>query len=113
MQQQEIWAKELDIELDEAERAYQFMRWCDRLSLILAQRMVPAMGRALEITSGIDAQRYDIRELEDGKLTVEPWPFRLQEFTVNVESVRLSELKYESNEALTEALQTSPIKQLE
>jgi hypothetical protein len=113
VQQQEIWAKEMGIELDEAERAYQFMRWCDRLSLILAQRMVPAMGRALEITSGIDAQRYDIRELEDGKLTVEPWPFRLQEFTVNVESVCLSELKYESNEALTEALQTSPIKQLE
>lgn len=113
VEQQKTWAKELGIKLDEVERAYQFMRWCDRFSLILAQRMVPAMGRALEITSGIDNQRYDIRELEDGKLTVEPWPFGLDGFTVNVESVRLSELKYESNEALIEALQTAPIKPLE
>lgn len=113
VQQQETWAKEMGIDLGEMERAYQFMRWCDRLSLILTQQMVPAMGRSLEITSGIDAQRYDIRELDDGKLTVEPWPFRLDKFTVNVESIHLSELKYDSNEALIEALKTAPVRQLE
>ncbi len=111
--QQKIWAKELGIELDEMERAYQFMRWCDRLSLILSQRMLPDMGRALEITSGIDEQRYEVRELKDGKVTVEPWPFRPKEFTVNVESLHLTELKYKSSSALVEALQTAPVKPLE
>ncbi|UBF25819.1 DUF3891 family protein [Kovacikia minuta CCNUW1] len=110
---QEQWRKELGIDQDEAERAYQFMRWCDRLSLILAQKKIPDAGRALEITSGIDGQRYDIRELADGRVTVEPWPFGADEFTVNVESCQLSELKFRDNKALTKALQEAPIEVLE
>jgi hypothetical protein len=111
--QQKHWIKELGIQPAEAERAYQFMRWCDRLSLILAQRKIPMAGRSLEITSGIDGQRYDVRELEDGRLTVEPWCFEDYEFTVNLEASHLSELKYASNDALVEALQKAPIKVLE
>lgn len=110
---QEEWRQALGIEKDEAERAYQFMRWCDRLSLILAQQQIPDAGRALEITSGIDEQRYDVRQLSDGKLTVEPWPFEEDEFTVNVEATCLSELKYPNNKALVKALQQAPIKILE
>jgi hypothetical protein len=105
--------KGLGISEAEAERAYQFMHWCDRLSLILAQQEVPEAGRALEITSGIDGQRYDIRALEDGRVTVEPWPFEDKEFTVNVEAAHLSELKFKSNEELIAALQTAPVKVLE
>lgn len=110
---QEQYRQELGISQDEAERAYQFMRWCDRLSLILAQRKIPEAGRALEITSGIENQRYDVRELQDGKLTVKPWPFEEKAFTVNVEACHLAELKYESNEALVAALQQAPIQILE
>lgn len=113
VEQQEAWRKALGITKDEAERAYQFMRWCDRLSLILTQQKIPDAGRALEITSGIDDQRYDIRQLPDGKLTVEPWPFEAKEFTVNVEATCLSELKYDNNDALVKALKTSPIQVLE
>ncbi len=110
---QEIWRKELNITKDQAERAYQFMQWCDRFSLILAQKQVPEDGRILEITHGIDGQRYDLRCLENGNLTVEPWPFEDDRFTVNVESSHLSELKFESDEALTSALKQAPIKSLE
>ncbi len=112
VQNQEQWRQTLGIEKDEAERAYQFMLWCDSLSLILAQKQVPEDGRALEISSGIDGQRYDIRQLDDGKLTVEPWPFE-EDFTVNVEAHCLSELKYDNNTALVKALQKAPIKLLE
>lgn len=112
-QLQEQWRKELGIKKDEAERAYQFMRWCDRLSLILAQQQIPDAGRSLEITSGIDGQRYDVRQLKDERLTVEPWPFEEPEFTVNVEACCLAEIKFPDNAALVEALQTSPIKILE
>lgn len=112
IQKQEQWRQELGIEKEEAERAYQFMRWCDRLSLILAQKQIPAAGRALEITSGIDDQRYDIRQLSNGCLTVEPWPFEEDQFTVGVEASYLSELKYADNNALVQALQSAPIKDL-
>ena len=110
---QEKYRRELGIKPAEAERAYQFMRWCDRLSLILAQQKLPDAGRALEITSGIDGQRYDVRELEDGRVNVQPWPFEEQQFVVNVEACQLSELKFESNQALISALQQAPIQVLE
>jgi Protein of unknown function (DUF3891) len=113
MKLQEKYRKELGIEKDDTERAYQFMRWCDRLSLILTQKEIPQVGRALEITSGIDGQRYDVRQLADEHITVEPWPFEDDKFTVNVEACYLSELKYESTEQLTEALQKAPIKILD
>lgn len=113
MELQEQYRKQLGINKTDVERAYQFMRWCDRLSLILVQRQLPDMGRALEITSGIDGQRYDVRELEEGQVTVAPWPFEAKQFIVNVEACHLSELKYESNEALIAALQQTPIEALE
>lgn len=113
VQNQERWREALGIEKDAAERAYQFMRWCDRLSLILAQKQIPDAGRALEITSGIDGQRYDVRQMKDGRLTVEPWCFEESEFTVNVEACYLSDLKYNNNKALVKALQAAPIKVLE
>jgi hypothetical protein len=113
MEMQKQYRKALGISEADVERAYQFMRWCDRLSLILAQRKLPDVGRALEITSGIDGQRYDVRELDDGRVTVEPWPFEAKEFTVNVEASYLSQLKYDSNEALVAALQQAPIQVLE
>jgi hypothetical protein len=109
---QQQWQQELGISKEDAERGYQFMLWCDRLSLILTQRQIPEDGRALEITHGIDGQRYDLRCIGDF-LTVEPWCFEDDKFTVNVESSCLSELKYETEEDLVSALKQAPIKILE
>ena len=110
---QNEWQQALGIDKNEAERAYQFMRWSDRLSLILAQQQIPDAGRALEVTSGIDGIRYEVRRLPSGKLTIEPWCFENEEFTVNVEAAILSQLKFDSNEELVNALQQAPIEILE
>lgn len=110
---QEQWRKALGITKDQAERAYQFMLWCDTLSLILARKRIPDAGRALEITSGIDGQRYDVRQLPDERLTVEPWCFEDDEFTINVEASCLSQVKFENNQELVEALKAAPTKILE
>ena len=110
---QATWRHQLGVSKKETERGYQFMQWCDRFSLILTQQQIPEDGRALEITHGIDNQRYDLRCLENGDLTVEPWPFEDDNFTVNIESVHLSELKFDSNDALTKALKEAKIFNLE
>jgi hypothetical protein len=112
-QNQERIRQELGLSEEEVERGYQFMQWCDRLSLILVQGQIPEDGRAIEITHGIDNQRYDLRRLENGNLTVEPYPFEDEEFTVNVESYHLSDLKYDSDRDLIDALKTAPTKSLE
>ena len=112
LQHQEQWRKELNITKDEAAQAYEFFQWCDRLSLILCNHVLPAGERALEIATLPDGNRYDVIESADG-VTVKPWPFLEEKFTVNVEATYLEQLKFDSNEELTQALQTAPIKTLE
>ncbi len=112
LQHQEQWRQELNISKDEAAEAYEFFQWCDRLSLILCNRMLPVGERALEIATLPDGDRYDVIERSD-RVTVKPWPFLEDKFTVNVEATYLEKLKFDSNEELSQALQTSPIKTLE
>lgn len=113
VEMQKQWIKGLKITKKEAEKAYAFFQWCDRLSLILCQRKLPAGERALEISKGPDGKRYDIMQNSDGKVTVSPWPFQEEKFTVNVEACYLHQMKFDSNDELTKALQTAPIELLE
>lgn len=113
LQNQKRWRKELGIEKEEVDAAYAFMQWCDRLSLILCQQELPADERFLEISKGPDGERYDIMQSRDQLVTVKPWPFQYDRFTVNVEASELDQVKFESNAELTQALQEAPIKILE
>ncbi|QLE58011.1 DUF3891 family protein [Nostoc sp. TCL26-01] len=120
LQNQQRFREELGIDKDEVDAAYAFMQWCVseayrryRLSLILCQRELPADERFLEISKGPDDQRYDIMERGDQLLSVQPWPFENDQFTVNVEACDLHQLKFQSNAELTQALQAAPIKVLE
>lgn len=110
---QEKWQKELNITKEEAEEAYAFMQWCDRLSLILCNRELPAGERALEIAKMPDGNRYDIMQRADGTVTIAPWPFEEEKLTVGVEACYLTQVQFDSNEELTQALQQAPIESLE
>jgi len=113
LEMQKQLRKGLQINKQEAEQAYAFMQWCDRLSLILCQRQLPVGERALEISKGPNGKRYDVLQLSDERITVTPWPFEEEELTVNVEASYLSQVQFDSNTALAEALQTAQIKTLE
>jgi len=113
LRNQQRWREELGIEKEEVDAAYAFMQWCDRLSLILCMQELPDDERFLEISKGPDEQRYDIKQGADGLVTVQPWPFENDRFTVNVEACDLEQLKFKSNDELTQALQNAPIKVLE
>ena len=109
---QKQWRQELKLTKSEVDSAYAFMQWCDQLSLILCQRALPVGERALEISIGPDGKRYDVRQRSDSHVSVEPWPFEAEQFTVNVEACYLSKVKFDSNNDLIAALQTAPIKVL-
>ncbi|WOD40237.1 DUF3891 family protein [Nodosilinea sp. E11] len=111
-QRQAQWQKELKVSPKDAESAYTFMRWCDRLSLILSQRQIPVGGRQLEITNGPDNKRYTIHQLESGDLGVTPWPFSCDKFTVMVDACDLKKLQFESNDELRKALGEAPRKSI-
>lgn len=110
LENQERWRKELGIEKTDVDAAYAFMQWCDRLSLILCQQELPADERWLEISKGPDDQRYDIMQRSDSLVTVKPWPFEDDKFTVNIEACDVSQLKFKSSAELTQALQEAPKK---
>jgi len=112
-QLQKQWCKALDLTQQDAEKAYAFMQWCDRLSLILCQRQLPEDERALEISQGPDGNRYDIRQRSDSTVAVEPWPFKDKQFTVHVEARELSQVQFENNAALRKALEEAAVKMLE
>ncbi len=113
LENQKQWRKELNITKDDAAEAYAFLLWCERLSLILCHKQLPDGERALEITSYLNNTRYDVVQRSDGSVTVKPWAFQEQEFTVRVEACYLDQMQFSSNDELTEALKIAPIKTLE
>lgn len=113
LEHQEHWRKELKLTKKDVEDAYAFMQMFDRLSLILCQQHLPVGERALEIAKGPDGQRYDVVQLKDGKVTVKPWPFEEEPFTVNVEACYLEQVTFKDDAELTQALQNAPIHPIE
>ena len=107
------WRKELNCRKEEAEKAYAFFQWCDRFSLILCNRELPAGQRALEISTGPDGKRYDVMETSEGDVCVKPWPFEQEKFTVAIEACYLDQVQFTDSAELTTALQNAPIKLLE
>jgi hypothetical protein len=104
------WREELGVKKAEAEAAYRFMQWCDRLSLILCQNQLPENERALEIDIGPDLNQYKVIQFNNDLITVDPWPFRLDKFTVKVEVSHLSQIEFANNTALKKALKIAPRK---
>jgi hypothetical protein len=113
VQNQTQWRESLEISEDEAQQAYDFMQWCDRCSLILCQQQLPEDERWLEISQAHDGQRYDIKQLSTGLVTVTPWCFEKDHFKVTVEASYLDQVKFENNQSLTEALKKAPRKLVE
>lgn len=87
--------------------AYEFMRFCDRCSLILCQDTVPETGRQLEINRTIAEETYYIQKTGKKEFSVRPWPFANDGFSVEFEYRLLEkpafkdkiELKKEVNDA--------------
>ena len=105
---QKLWREELGISKEEAQSSYQFMKWCDRLSLILCQQQIPDSDRKLEINDGPNGQKYYIAKSEGDYLTVCPWCFGEDKVKVYVETSHLSQVEFQNNQEITEALKNAP-----
>ena len=100
----------LKVGLGELQQSYDWMEWCDRLSLILAGNDVPAMERRIEIITNTRGERFDMHQSKEGLLHVEPWPFRKQEFSLTIEYRSLTQLTYADDAELALALQNATVK---
>jgi hypothetical protein len=103
------WRKELKINKQKAQEAYDLMQWCDRFSLILCRSQLPEAERTLEVSKGPDGIQYHVVQQKDGTIRVNPWPFEKKVFTVSIESSCLRQLQFKDEAELADALHQAPI----
>lgn len=94
---------------DALEAAYAVLQWCDRTSLILCQKALPAKHRRLEISPLGDKKRYEIWESEEGTVSVEPWPFRAESFDVQVEVRTVTQMTFATDRELERCLRDAAV----
>jgi hypothetical protein len=105
------WREELGIDKKEAERIYYLLEWCDAFSLLLCRQQVQPEKRGIEISTGPDGTVYQLFKIEEGVLTVEPWPFDSGTFSVAFESREIQQLKFESSSEFRTAFMQAPVKE--
>lgn len=106
---QQKWRKQYGATKADAQYAYDFVQWCDALSLILCLNQVPPEGRRLEVSVGPDGVSYFILQRPDGTLCIDPWPFDVAEFSAHVETYPLNQLAFENDEELYNAIHDAPV----
>ena len=111
LDEQQTWQRrylrELDIKREEAQRAYEFVEWCDAFSLLLCLDKVQMEQRKMEISNGPDGTVHQVWQRDDGSLCVEPWPFAVNKFEVSIESRIIEQLKFNSTDELRNALEAT------
>jgi len=98
LQEQEVlrinWRKALKISQEEAEKTYALLEWCDAFSLLICQKLYQPEQRSMEISNGPDQQGNQLIQLDNETLTVKPWPFEADTFTIRYDSRLISKLSF-------------------
>lgn len=100
------YLRELGVSREEAQRAYEFVEWCDAFSLLLCLGKIQPEQRKMEISNGPDGTVHQVWQRTDGSLCVEPWPFNDDRFEVSVESRVVEQLQFQSADELHQALES-------
>jgi hypothetical protein len=108
-EKQEAWRKLLNCSKTDLERAYSFLGWGDRLSLILCRRELPGRGRYLDIAPGPDGEMIRVTQRDDETVSLDPWVLEEDEMTVSVETRQLKQLKFENEAEFGAVLNAAPI----
>lgn len=90
----ESWRKALKISLEEAEKTYALLEWCDAFSLLICQKLYQPEQRSIEISNGQNEQGNQLIRLDALTLTVKPWPFETEKFTIRYDSRTISKLSF-------------------
>jgi hypothetical protein len=110
---QREWRKLYKAAKADIQYAYNFVQWCDALSLILCLNQIPPESRRLEISRGPDNVAYFLLQRSDGSLQVDPWPFDLPAFCVHVEAAELTQVVFANDSDLYRAMQQAPVERKE
>ena len=104
---EEVWIKEAGFKNSDVTRAYEILEWCDALSLLICQQLIQPENRKIEISTGPDNRHYELWSTGENELSVSPWPFETDAFTIYYESKTLPQLKFKSVTEFRKHLETT------
>ena len=107
---QKALIKEFKTTRKEAEKHYRFVEWCDALSLLLCMDQIQPEQRRMDVSVGSDGTMYQIWQDERENLRLEPWPFGLESFELEVEYRELDQLKFKNAQELDKHLKNAEVK---
>lgn len=88
--------KNLNINKDFAQRLYRFVEWCDAFSLLICLDKIQPEGRRMEISESPDGDVNQTFYLEENVISVEPWPFKEDNFKVFYEYKIIEQLQFKN-----------------
>lgn len=101
--------RNVGIRKDEAEKIYRLVFFCDACSLVLCKKEVPGNGNRLELAPTPEQQTAYISQRDGQQLSIDPWPFEADAFTVEVDVFRLRQLSFKDDQELYEALDQAEV----
>ncbi len=100
---------ELRLEKEAAEKIYSFLEWCDAFSSHICQNQIQPEHRSIEISRGLQGNKYQLYQVEAEKLTLDPWPFEPSSFHVYFESRLISQLQFKDPAEFREAFHKAKV----
>lgn len=98
------WRRVLRVTEEEVEAAYSILRLGDAFSLILCLGKLPPAGQWKWVQEGPDGTPYHVGAQPDGTLSVHPWPYERDRFKVSVDTFKLDQVTFDSEDDLARAL---------
>lgn len=110
---QNNWRKDLGISKTEAEKIYCLLEWCDAFSLLLCKNDVQPEQRSIEISTGPKSDKFYLYKIEEGILTLDPWPFESSSFKVCFETRTIAQLQFKSSSEFRKAFFEASVDEVE
>ena len=105
----ELILAQLKVNASLVQKTYDWMHFCDRLSLILCGDDVPAMNRRIEIITNDDGTRFEIWQDQRDRIRVSPWPFVGVEIELSIEFRTVKQISFADDAELGDALKACQV----
>lgn len=105
--------KDLEIDKKYADRLYRFMEWCDAFSLLICMDKIQPEGRKMEISMSPDGEVNQTFYTPNEEISIEPWCFKTNKFSVFYEYKIIEQLKFNSIEEFDTVCRATPVQREE
>jgi hypothetical protein len=104
-----IILENLKINKKYADRLYRFLEWCDAFSLLICMDKIQPQERKMEVSQSPDGDMTQTFYTPTDDISVEPWCFKNDKFTVFYEYKILEQLKFNSIKEFDTVCKSTPV----